>query len=87
MEVRHRMGKFYAKTRHGEAELRYDMDDDVMRIYHTFVPKEDRMKGVAGRLTKAAFAFARNNNMKVDPNCEYVLHFVEKNKGYRKDCV
>jgi predicted GNAT family acetyltransferase len=78
MEIEHSTGRFYTKTKHGEAELRYDIVGSVMRIYHTYVPDEERGKGIAKELTDAAFNFAKRSGMKVDPQCPYVVSYLQK---------
>ncbi|MBI4163115.1 MAG: N-acetyltransferase [Candidatus Aenigmarchaeota archaeon] len=44
----------------------------IMDLYHTFTPKELRGRGLAEKLTKAAFEFAEKNKMKIRPSCSYV---------------
>ena len=83
MEISHTGSRFYMKTPHGEAELLYRIDGNVMSIYHTFVPEEDRGKGLAEKLSLSAFEFAEKNKLKVSPDCPYIKHFIEKHKILR----
>ncbi|MEM3181435.1 MAG: GNAT family N-acetyltransferase [Candidatus Micrarchaeaceae archaeon] len=78
-EIKHEKGKFYEKTEHGEAVLLYKpAGKGKINIYHTFVPDEDRGKGIAERLARAAFEYAKEKKLKVIPGCTYISYFVEK---------
>lgn len=85
MEIEHTDGRFFTKTGHGKAELLYKIENgNIMSIYHTFVPDEERGKGIAERLARSAFAFAKEKSFKVRPDCPYIVHFIEKHKEYRQ---
>lgn len=77
--------RFYLETPSGAAELLYKVSGNSMSIYHTFVPEEERGKGLAEKLAKAAFEFARRKGMKVRPDCPYIPKFIAKNPEYAKD--
>lgn len=49
----------------------YRLADGVMAITHTRVPEAVGGRGIAGTLTKAAVATARENGWKVEPVCSY----------------
>ena len=87
MEITHNEGRFSMKTGHGEAELLYKMDGKIMSIYHTFVPEEDRGRGLAEKLAYSAFNFAKEKGMKVRPDCSYIVHFLEVNKEMKRYAV
>lgn len=87
MEITQEEGEFRAKTEHGDAVLRYNIKNGVMSIYHTYTPVEDRDKGIAEELTKAAFDFAIRNELKVKPDCPYAVHFLDKHKEMQKYAV
>ena len=59
-------------SKHLQAELLYKLDGKIMDLYHTFTPEELRGKGLAERLTKAAFEFAEKSKLKIRPSCSYV---------------
>lgn len=44
----------------------------ALDLYHTYVPPEGRGQGAAGELSKAAFEYAKLENMAVIPSCSYV---------------
>lgn len=88
MEIKHSGGKFYTNTEHGEAYLEYKIiDKNTMSIYHTFTPREARGHGIAEKISIEAFDFAKNNGLKVRPDCPYITYFVEKNKKFKKYLV
>jgi predicted GNAT family acetyltransferase len=84
MKLEHVPGIFYTKTSHGTAEVRYRIKDNVMQIYYTYVPEQDRGKNIAEKLTIAAFDFARGNSYRVEPQCAYTLAFVERHEEYKR---
>lgn len=55
--------------------LDYELDGEVMAITHTIVPKELGGRGIAGELTEAAFAVAKENGWKVKPVCSYTVRY------------
>ncbi len=83
MEIVHTKGKFSARTLNGESELLYiNRDNTYIRIYRAFTPDKDQDSGIAERLTIAAFDFARENGLKVRPDCPFVVTFLETHKKF-----
>lgn len=80
-------GRIWIKTEHGEAELLYRIDGDVMSMYHTFTPPRDRGKGTAGKLAEKAFSMAIERGLKVSPDCNYIKLFIEHNRKYAQYIV
>ncbi|MER0238028.1 GNAT family N-acetyltransferase [Fulvimarina sp. MAC8] len=75
MDIEHQTrdggGRF--TTSSGAAELTYVWQDTETVVFdHTFVPPEERSKGIAAELVKAGAAWARQENLKVVPQCPYV---------------
>ncbi len=83
----HETGRMSLKTEHGEAELLYRIRGNIMSIYHTFTPPEDRGNGVAAKLAEEAFNLAKKKGLKVRPDCPYISHFVEKRKEFKSQLV
>ncbi len=78
-------GRFFIKTEHGEAEMLYRIEGgSTMSIYHTFVPEEERGKGIAEVMADAALGFAKREGLKVRPDCDYMRHYVTKHNGAGK---
>lgn len=77
--------KFFLVNEGKESYVLYRMkNDSIMIIFRTYVPADQRQKGLAAKVTKAALEYADKNNLKVIPDCSYVNYFIEKNKGYKK---
>lgn len=57
-------------------------DGDVWDLRSTFVPDEQRGKGLAGKLVEAAVAQARLQGKKIKPTCSYAVKAFEKNSEY-----
>ena len=57
-----------------EAEMTYRrVADGVIAIDHTFVPPEHRKDGLALKLVERGIADARAENLKIVPECSYVV--------------
>jgi len=67
-----------------EAYVEYKMSDDTIDLYHTFTDPALRGKGLAARVVRAAFEYAKENNLKVIPTCSYVRSFVRRYKEYNE---
>lgn len=88
MEIKDKVNRskdrFYITTNSGDAELLYEVSDNVMSIYHTFVPETERGKGIAETITMAAFKYAIKNGFKIKPDCTYARHFLVAHKEMEK---
>ena len=60
------------------AHADYRMDGDVMRLVHTEVPVAHEGKGIAGALVRAAIAYAREHQLRVQPGCSYVRSYMQR---------
>jgi uncharacterized protein len=56
----------------------YQLEDGVMRMHHTDVPAALEGRGIAGRLVRAAFAYADANDLRILPQCSYVAAYVRR---------
>ncbi|NJN83927.1 MAG: N-acetyltransferase [Caldilineaceae bacterium] len=52
-------------------------------IVSTRVPPEFRGMGIAAKLTKTAFEYARSQELSVTPMCSYASTFVRRHPEYR----
>lgn len=88
MEVEVKLDKerkaFIAEVEGSEAYLEYEMRGSKMDFQHTYTPRELRGKGLAGKIVKFAFEYARENNLKVIPTCPYIGTFLAKNEEYKE---
>lgn len=78
--------RFIIYTEGEEAFIEYRMRNNEMDLYHTYTHPSLRGKGLAALVVKAAFEFAKENNLKVIPTCSYVQAFVRRYDEY-KDLV
>lgn len=61
----------------------YQREDDRIVFTHTFVPKPIEGHGVAARLVRAALDSARDEGLKVVPQCSYVRAYIDRHPEYR----
>ncbi len=57
-------------------------DDNTIIADHTYVSDELRGQGVAGKLFDTLIKYARENNLKIIPECSYVQSKMEKTSDY-----
>ena len=67
------------------AELTYTLrDNDVMTLDHTETNPEMTGKGLASSLVKHSVEYAKKNNLKVDPLCEYAAVQFKRHEEYQE---
>ncbi|MCH7323656.1 N-acetyltransferase [Solibacillus sp. MA9] len=64
------------------AEITWILRDGVMNMDHTYVSDVLRGQGVAKKLLDAAAGYARENNLKMNAICSYVVSAFEKSDTY-----
>jgi predicted GNAT family acetyltransferase len=70
--------RFTVEEEDSEAFVEYAREGDVLVIVHTIVPKEMGGRGIAGRLVEAALQHAREQGLKVRPDCSYAEAYLRK---------
>lgn len=65
-----------------EAVLDYRLDGEFMEITHTTVPDPIGGRGIASRLTLAAFEHARAEGLNVRPTCPYAAAWAERHPEF-----
>lgn len=65
-----------------KAFVEYERVDDVLVVTHTWVPKEIGGRGIAGQLVQAALDFAREQGLRVRPECTYADAWMRKRPDY-----
>jgi predicted GNAT family acetyltransferase len=58
--------------------LDYQQRSGVLVLIHTEVSPALQGRGIAGKLVQAALDFARENKLKVDPQCEYAASYMQR---------
>jgi len=56
----------------------------LLRIISTYVPPQQRGRGLAELLVKEAIKIAKEENLKIEPICSYALYYFIKNKHERE---
>ena len=64
--------RFLAALGGYEACLMYRLNGRDIDLYHTYVPEIFRGKGIAEKLCKTAFEYAKTNTLTVIPSCSYI---------------
>ena len=74
VEIRHDSSgqRFYATLQGYEACLMYRLAGKEINLYHTYVPEGFRGRGIAEKLCKAAFEYAKTQGLTVLPSCSYI---------------
>lgn len=57
-------------------------DDEKIIVDHTFVSEELRGEGIAGKLVEKVVTFAREEGMKIVPECSYAKKKMEQTSAY-----
>lgn len=81
MDVQHDPSRhrFFLEVSGGTAELSYrPLDGGALDLVHTGVPEAAAGQGIGGKLAKAAFAWARQNGVKLVPSCPFVQKWLER---------
>lgn len=83
-DVRHNVParRFELETEGGMALTEYRLEEGRMIFTHTFVPPELRGRGLAERVVRAALAHARNQGLRVVPQCTYVGAFLSRHAEF-----
>ena len=64
--------------------ITYEVEsDDIIVANHTYVSPDHRGKNIAKLLLDRLVEHARDNNLKVRPQCSYVVRAFEKYKEYQ----
>lgn len=70
--------RFEAKVEGRLSVANYHLDENVMRMVHTEVPRELEGRGIAAALVKRAIEHAREHGLKVAPHCSYVRAYMRR---------
>ena len=79
VDVIHRPEQSRFEAADGQAFLSYERDGDEVAFTHTIVPPELGGRGIAGRLTETAVAWARREGLGLEARCSYVRAWLTKN--------
>lgn len=74
--------RFEAKVDGRVCVVDYVPRDGGIALTHTYVPPELRGRGIAEKLVRAALDYARNERLRVIPECSYVQAFIQRHGEY-----
>jgi predicted GNAT family acetyltransferase len=77
------LNRFEARVNGIQAFLDYKLQGSLMTLVHTEVPSELGGQGVGGSIVKAALHFAREQGLRVVPECPFVIHYIDRHGKYR----
>ena len=60
----------------------YQLRGTDMIMTHTFVPPEQRGRGIAEKLVRVALEHARTERLRVVPACSYVDAFIKRHREF-----
>jgi predicted GNAT family acetyltransferase len=60
------------------AVLEYELEGEIITFTHTGVPTELGGRGLGGQLVRAGLDYARENRLKVIPQCSFVAGYLGK---------
>jgi len=70
------------------AYVAYDLEDQNNIVFtHTIVPDALAGRGIAASLVQHALRHARDNDLKVVPQCSYVAKYIEKHGDEYRDLL
>lgn len=64
------------------SKLDYMLDGETIVMTHVGVYPEQRGQGVAGKLTRVALEYAKENSLRVIPMCPYIATYIHRNPQY-----
>ncbi len=65
------------------ARIEYIVDNGVITYTHTIVPDEISGQGVASKMARYVLDYARDNNLKVIPQCPFVRAYIKRHAEYQ----
>jgi len=75
--------RFETETSAGTAVLQYSRSGNRLVLVHTGVPESARERGVGSRLVEAAFQQAREQGLRVVPECPFVRAYLRRHPELR----
>lgn len=75
--------EFELDTPEGRAIAAYQREGDRIVFTHTEVPRALEGQGIGSRLVRAALDSARDQGLRVVPQCPFVRAFIERHSEYR----
>ena len=74
--------RFVIATEQGDAVVEYARDGATVDFTHTFVPPEQRNRGLAEALVRRALDWAEEQHFTVHASCWYVARYIEARRPH-----
>jgi predicted GNAT family acetyltransferase len=87
IQIHHQPGKFSAVIEGQEAYLLYELHGKILDIRSTYTPPPLRGRNIAAKLTDAAFAHAKEHNLKIKPTCSYTRTYLLRHPSLKSMAV
>jgi predicted GNAT family acetyltransferase len=68
--------RFEALVNGGVAVLDYRIEGGTIFLLHVEVPASEQGRGIASKLSRAAFEFSQNSGLKVVPRCPFIAAYM-----------
>lgn len=75
--------RFECEVDGGLAFLEYISGRDHITFIHTEVPEAAEGQGIASKIVAAALAYAREQQLRVIPQCPYVQSYLKRHREWR----
>ncbi|HEY0786247.1 MAG TPA: GNAT family N-acetyltransferase [Acidobacteriaceae bacterium] len=84
LSVEHREAehRFLLEVEGAKAELTYRMRGRTIVFDHTGVPPQLRHRGLANQLAQAGLAYARQQQLQVDPQCRFMAVYLKRHPEF-----
>lgn len=76
--------RFVMNVDGNEVYLLYAQDNETIDLYSTFTPQQLRGQGLAEKVVRFAFEYAKEKKIKVIPTCWYVKKVLEKHPEFEE---
>jgi len=76
--------RFEAQVGEYLAVIDYIPKEKTITYTHTGVPDEIGGQGLAGKMARTALIYARDNDLKVIPQCPFVAAYIRRNPEYQE---
>ncbi len=85
IEVTHNAaaGRFETTVDGLQSIAEYSRSGDQILFTHTYVPSQQRGRGIASKLAYAALEYARAENLQVVPLCWYIAQYIRRHPEYQ----
>jgi uncharacterized protein len=84
-EVRHESdrSRFAVHLDYDVATARYQRSGDTLTLISTHVPEEAEGEGVGSALARYALDYAREEGLRVRPECEFMRSYIDRHPEYQ----